>query len=150
MVYHLALSCWRLKGISVLFYLNCLVKSNLLSLQFQVTSPKRKKKGPFISGTIDIDDLLAKEQTPTNFALDDSSITSPAPPSQEPKKHVEFSETVSSKEVPQDDSWWPETNGHDLGTELGSSQFETNEDAQEEEDKDVEEEGKPQKSISTH
>ena len=38
-------------------------------LLFQVTSPKRKKKGTFISGTVDIDDLLAKEQTPTNFAL---------------------------------------------------------------------------------
>ena len=44
--------------------------------------------------------------------------------------------------MPQDDSWWPQTNGHDqVGTELGSTQFETNEDNQEEEeeeDKDVE------------
>lgn len=107
-------------------------------VQPQVTSPKRKKKGPFISGTIDIDDLLAKEQTPTNFALDDNSITSPAPPcTQEPKKHVEFSETVSSKEVPQDDSWWPETNGHDIGSQL-VSRFEPVEDTQDDEQKDIE------------
>lgn len=81
---------------------------------FQVTSPKRKKKGAFISGTIDIDDLLAKEQTPTNFALDDS-IASPPPNADTPKKHVEFAETISSQEVPPNedsDSWWPQTNGH--------------------------------------
>ena len=45
--------------------------------------------------------------------------------------------------MPQDDSWWPETNGHDVGSELGS-QFETAGDTQgdEEKDMDVEEEGK--------
>ena len=84
----------------------------ILCAFFQVTSPKRKKKGTFISGTIDIDDLLAKEQTPTNFALDDS-IGSPPPPEQkEPKKHVGFSEEVASKEVTtENDPIWNQTNG---------------------------------------
>ena len=32
-----------------------------------VTSPKRKRKGAFISGTVDIDILLGKETAPTNL-----------------------------------------------------------------------------------
>ena len=48
--------------------------------------------------------------------------------------------------MPQDDSWWPETNGHDVGSELGS-QFETADNAQEDEEKDIEQgdEGAPVK-----
>ena len=90
-------------------------------LFFQVTSPKRKKKGTFISGTVDIDDLLAKEQTPTNFALDDS-LGSPAPPPVQNgvqengyiKKHVDFSEPelVTSKTNDQEEKpWWTASNG---------------------------------------
>lgn len=60
--------------------------------------------------------MLAKEQTPTNFALDDS-IASPPPGNSsqsDTKKHVEFSETVTSKEV-EDDPWWNNgTNGHEI------------------------------------
>ena len=49
--------------------------------------------------------------------------------------------------MPQDDSWWPETNGHDVSSELGS-QFEKAEDAQVDEQKDIEQgdEGKPEKN----
>ena len=92
-------------------------------LLFQVTSPKRKKKGTFISGTVDIDDLLAKEQTPTNFALDDS-LGSPAPPPVQngvvvqenglnSKKHVDFSEPelVSKTNDQEDKPWWTASNG---------------------------------------
>ena len=95
---------------------------------FQVTSPKRKKKGTFISGTVDIDDLLAKEQTPTNFALDDNSLSSPPPESssvattskQQPtlnggqgpyKKHVDFSEPVNLTTNEDDKPWWTASNG---------------------------------------
>ena len=95
---------------------------------FQVTSPKRKKKGTFISGTVDIDDLLAKEQTPTNFALDDDSLSSPPPESssvattskQQPtlnggqgpyKKHVDFSEPVNLTTNEDDKPWWTASNG---------------------------------------
>ena len=88
---------------------------------FQVTSPKRKKKGTFISGTVDIDDLLAKEQTPTNFALDDS-LGSPAPPPVQNgvqengyiKKHVDFSEpelVISKANDQEEKPWWTASNG---------------------------------------
>ena len=90
-------------------------------LFFQVTSPKRKKKGTFISGTVDIDDLLAKEQTPTNFALDDS-LGSPAPPPVQNgvqengyiKKHVDFSEpelVISKTNDQEEKPWWTASNG---------------------------------------
>ena len=39
--------------------------------------------------------------------------------------------------MPQDDSWWPETNGHDIGSQL-VSRFEPIEDAQEDKQKDIE------------
>jgi hypothetical protein len=38
-----------------------------------VTSPKRKRKCAFISGTVDIDVLLAKETAPTNLVAFGSS-----------------------------------------------------------------------------
>ena len=34
-----------------------------------VTSPKRKRKGAFISGTVDIDVLLGNETAPTNLVI---------------------------------------------------------------------------------
>ena len=39
--------------------------------------------------------------------------------------------------MPQDDSWWPETNGHDIGSQL-VSRFEPIEDTQDDEQKDIE------------
>ena len=123
---------------------------------FQVTSPKRKKKGTFISGTIDIDDLLAKEQTPTNFALDDS-IGSPPPPHSAPeglpKKHVGFSEEVASKEVTtENDPIWNQTNGEaeeelpEEDSNIGVTETEEIEDKEEwEEEEDEEGAGKGSK-----
>ena len=34
-----------------------------------MTSPKRKRKGAFISGTVDIDVLLGNETAPTNLVI---------------------------------------------------------------------------------
>ena len=45
-----------------------------------VTSPKRIRKGPFISGTIDIDVLLGKESSPGNLVSFDASPTMESPP----------------------------------------------------------------------
>ena len=39
--------------------------------------------------------------------------------------------------MPQDDSWWPETNGHDIGSQL-VSRFEPIEVTQDDEQKDIE------------
>ena len=43
--------------------------------------------------------------------------------------------------MPQDDSWWPETNGHDIMQQVGSqlvSRFEPIEDTQDDVQKDIE------------
>ena len=63
---------------------------------------------------------MAKEQTPTNFALDDS-LGSPAPPPVQNgvqengyiKKHVDFSEPelVSKTNDQEDKPWWTASNG---------------------------------------
>ena len=69
-----------------------------------MTSPKRKRKGAFISGTVDIDILLGKETAPTNLVtfgasppnVDDADVMQPL---------FEFSFAGASKEVLDDLPW---------------------------------------------
>ena len=68
-----------------------------------MTSPKRKRKGAFISGTVDIDILLGKETAPTNLVTFGASPPNVDDVAMQPL--FEFSFAGASKEVLDDLPW---------------------------------------------
>ena len=81
-----------------------------------VTSPKRKRKGPFISGTIDIDVLLGKESSPGNLVSFDASPTTESPPV--PPRGI--SGTNKNDGTSNDQPWWLNRVGSGMDSKLKS------------------------------
>jgi hypothetical protein len=67
-----------------------------------VTSPKRKRKGAFISGTVDIDVLLGNETAPTNLV---SFGASPPNASDGVTPLFEFAIPTTSQDILEDLPW---------------------------------------------
>ena len=81
-----------------------------------VTSPKRKKKGPFISGTVDIDVLLGKESSPNNLVSFDASPIIESPPVIPRRLSGANRNDLPGEEQP----WWLNRVGSGMDTKMKS------------------------------
>ena len=71
-----------------------------------ITSPRRKRKGPFIGGTVDIDVLLGKEATSTNLVAFDVSPVAELPPAPPPRRMSSGTNSVTTKLPGEEAPWW--------------------------------------------